>query len=71
VIAPAGALVRSGFAVVKSDWAVSWLALADGWDDRWVKSKFKSSDEGPWELSAGKYYGDADNKGNYAPCAAL
>jgi hypothetical protein len=44
------------------------LFLADGWDDRWVKSKFKSSDEGPWELSAGKYYGDADNKGN-APLA--
>ena len=44
------------------------MSLADGWDDRWVKSKFKSSDEGPWELSAGKHYGDADNKGN-APLA--
>jgi len=37
--------------------------FTDGWEDRWVKSKFKASDEGPWELSAGKYYGDADNKG--------
>uniref|UniRef100_A0A7S4P4Z8 Calreticulin n=1 Tax=Guillardia theta TaxID=55529 RepID=A0A7S4P4Z8_GUITH len=33
------------------------------WESRWVKSKFKSSDEGPWELSAGKNYGDANNKG--------
>merc|ERR1712216_866463 len=38
--------------------------FTDGWEDRWVKSKFKSGDEGPWELSAGKFYGDADNKGN-------
>merc|ERR1711871_921837 len=37
--------------------------FTDGWEDRWVKSKFKSGDEGPWELSAGKFYGDADNKG--------
>jgi len=34
-----------------------------GWEDRWVQSKFKSSDEGPWEASAGKFHGDADNKG--------
>ena len=37
---------------------------ADGWEDRCVKSSFKSSDEGPWELSAGKFSGDPDNKGN-------
>merc|ERR1712216_181261 len=37
--------------------------FTDGWEDRWVKSKFKSGDEGPWEFSAGKFYGDADNKG--------
>merc|ERR1711966_97791 len=37
--------------------------FTDGWEDRWVKSKFKSGDEGPWELSAGKFYGDEDNKG--------
>mmetsp|Transcript_22605 Transcript_22605/g.34412 ORF Transcript_22605/g.34412 Transcript_22605/m.34412 type:complete len:410 (+) Transcript_22605:72-1301(+) len=35
----------------------------DGWEDRWVKSSFKGSDEGTWTTSAGKYYGDADNKG--------
>jgi len=34
-----------------------------GWEDRWVKSEFKSSDEGKWETSAGSFYGDANNKG--------
>lgn len=34
-----------------------------GWEDRWVKSSFKSSDEGPWKWTAGKFYGDPDNKG--------
>jgi len=34
-----------------------------GWEDRWVKSSFKGSDEGAWTTSAGKYYGDVDNKG--------
>jgi calreticulin len=28
-----------------------------------VKSEFKTSDEGKWETSAGKFYGDANNKG--------
>ena len=42
--------------------------VTDGWEDRWVKSKFKGSDEGPWELSAGKYHGDADDKGNACFC---
>lgn len=60
-----------GLVLIASSWA-------DGWEDRWVKSKFKSGDEGPWELSAGKFYGDADNKGNsvqllsrpwHRPCA--
>ncbi len=37
--------------------------VADGWEDRWVKSEFKSSDEGKWETSAGKFYGDEKNKG--------
>jgi hypothetical protein len=36
---------------------------ADGWEDRWVKSEFKSSDEGKWETSPGKFYGDEKNKG--------
>ena len=44
------------------------LRVTDGWEDRWVKSKFKGSDEGPWELSAGKYHGDADDKGNACFC---
>jgi len=35
----------------------------DGWEDRWVKSEFKASDEGKWETSAGKFYGDEKNKG--------
>ncbi len=34
-----------------------------GWESRWVKSSFKSSDEGPWVWTAGKYYGDPNNKG--------
>jgi len=45
--------------------------VTDGWEDRWVKSKFKGSDEGPWELSAGKYHGDADDKGNACFCFLL
>jgi calreticulin len=35
----------------------------DGWEDRWVTSTFKGGDEGTWDTTAGKYYGDADNKG--------
>uniref|UniRef100_A0A6T8LDM7 Calreticulin n=2 Tax=Hemiselmis andersenii TaxID=464988 RepID=A0A6T8LDM7_HEMAN len=34
-----------------------------GWEDRWVKSTFKAGDEGAWGNTAGKYYGDPDNKG--------
>jgi len=34
-----------------------------GWEDRWVKSEFKSGDEGRWEASAGSFYGDENNKG--------
>jgi calreticulin len=33
------------------------------WEDRWVKSSFKAGDEGKWAHTAGKYYGDVDNKG--------
>jgi len=35
----------------------------DGWEDRWVKSSFKGSDEGDWKHTAGKFYGDENNKG--------
>jgi calreticulin len=35
----------------------------DGWEDRWVTSTFKGGDEGTWDTTAGKYYGDANNKG--------
>jgi len=39
------------------------LSDADGWEDRWVTSTFKGGDEGTWDTTAGKYYGDANNKG--------
>ncbi|CAH1243613.1 CALR [Branchiostoma lanceolatum] len=32
----------------------------EAWKDRWVESKAKGSDAGPWKWSAGKFYGDAD-----------
>mmetsp|Transcript_2711 Transcript_2711/g.6199 ORF Transcript_2711/g.6199 Transcript_2711/m.6199 type:complete len:441 (+) Transcript_2711:83-1405(+) len=35
----------------------------DTWESRWVPSTFKSGDEGKWDTTAGKYYGDANNKG--------
>ncbi|KAK3756808.1 hypothetical protein RRG08_003926 [Elysia crispata] len=34
----------------------------DSWEDRWVQSSHKS-DLGKFKLSAGKFYGDADDKG--------
>lgn len=36
---------------------------AAAWESRWVKSSFKGSDEGAWGWTAGKNYGDPDNKG--------
>ena len=49
---------------------------AETWESRWVPSTFKSGDEGKWDTSAGKYYGDAENKGlhtttDYRWCANL
>jgi calreticulin len=35
----------------------------DGWDDRWVISKFKGSDAGEYTITAGTYYADEDDKG--------
>jgi len=49
---------------------------AETWESRWVPSTFKSGDEGKWDTSAGKFYGDAENKGlhtttDYRWCANL
>ena len=32
----------------------------DNWHDRWVDSTFKGADQGKFEWTAGKFYGDAD-----------
>jgi len=38
--------------------------FSDGWENRWVKSEFKHDyATGSWKHSAGKYAGDANNKG--------
>jgi calreticulin len=38
--------------------------FSDGWESRWTKSEFKHDySTGSWKHSAGKYYGDANNKG--------
>uniref|UniRef100_UPI003980D9CD hypothetical protein n=1 Tax=Salmonella sp. s51944 TaxID=3159655 RepID=UPI003980D9CD len=34
--------------------------FGEGWEDRWVKSTSKGSDQGKFKWSAGKFYGDAD-----------
>ena len=35
----------------------------DGWDSRWTNSEFKGKDEGKFDTTAGKFFGDANNKG--------
>jgi len=41
------------------------LLCADGWRERWVESTWKSSEQGAWAWTAGKFYGDAEkDKGN-------
>jgi len=36
----------------------------DGWESRWIESKHKGSEAGPWKHTAGEFYGDAIvNKG--------
>lgn len=34
--------------------------FGDGWEDRWVDSTHKGSDQGKFKRSAGKFYGDAE-----------
>ena len=44
--------------------AESFRENFDGeWQNRWVSSEFKGKDEGTWDLSAGKFFGDAEDKG--------
>lgn len=35
------------------------MPVSEDWSDRWVNSKHRS-DQGKFELSAGKFYGDAE-----------
>lgn len=46
-----------------------WLR-ADGWRDRWVVSDWKRSEgkAGTFKHTAGKWSGDADDKGNLLLC---
>jgi calreticulin len=39
--------------------------FADSWEKRWKKSTWKTSEksDGTFKLSAGKWYGDAEDKG--------
>lgn len=34
--------------------------FSDGWETRWVGSKSKGDEQGKFEVSAGKFYGDAE-----------
>lgn len=43
-----------------------FILFAGGWRDRWVDSTAKAAEQGKFELSAGKFYGDAEkDKGEY------
>ncbi|CAC5407682.1 CALR [Mytilus coruscus] len=37
-----------------------YLSFQDDWKDRWVESTAKGADQGKFEWTAGKFYGDAD-----------
>ena len=40
--------------------------VTDNWRDRWVDSTFKGADQGKFEWTAGKFYGDANlDKGSF------
>jgi hypothetical protein len=43
------------------------LVLVDDWESRWVISEFKKSDglNGQWLHTAGKWYGNPDDKGAF------
>jgi hypothetical protein len=43
------------------------LVLEDDWESRWVISEFKKSDglNGQWLHTAGKWYGNPDDKGAF------
>lgn len=48
----------------KSYWVFS--PVTDNWSDRWVDSTKKGADQGKFEWTAGKFYGDADlDKGSF------
>lgn len=36
------------------------FSSTDGWDDRWISSTHKGAEQGKFEHSAGKFYGDAE-----------
>ena len=39
---------------------VKHLYISEGWEDRWIESTHKGSDQGKFKWTAGKFYGDAD-----------
>lgn len=44
----------------------SLFSSTEGWEDRWVSSTHKGAEQGKFELSAGKFYGDAEkDKGKH------
>ena len=47
----------------------------DGWANRWIKSDWKKDENmaGEWNYTAGKWYGDANDKGklNYLCIIAI
>lgn len=36
------------------------MQISEGWEDRWVESTAKGSEQGAFKWSAGKFYNDAE-----------
>lgn len=64
-------VISMAFAFAEEPRSDLYFSTDKGWESRWLKSSFKASDEGPWTWTAGKYYGDPDNKGTCAFCELL